>query len=49
MPKENLLGEEGQGFKIAMKTLDSGRIGITGQVLGIVSPFIDCAVKHALE
>jgi butyryl-CoA dehydrogenase len=49
MPKENLLGEEGQGFKIAMKTLDSGRIGITGQALGIVSPSIDCTVKHALE
>lgn len=35
VPAENLLGEEGQGFKIAMLTLDYGRIGITSQALGI--------------
>ena len=35
VPKENLLGEEGQGFKIAMSTLDGGRIGIAAQALGI--------------
>ena len=35
VPKENLLGEEGMGFKIAMMTLDAGRIGIAGQALGI--------------
>ena len=34
IPKENLLGEPGMGFKIAMKTLDSGRIGIAAQALG---------------
>ena len=35
VPKENLLGKEGQGFKIAMQTLDGGRIGIASQALGI--------------
>jgi alkylation response protein AidB-like acyl-CoA dehydrogenase len=34
IPKENLLGEPGMGFKIAMQTLDSGRIGIAAQALG---------------
>jgi butyryl-CoA dehydrogenase len=37
------------GFKIAMMTLDAGRIGIAGQALGIASASIDCAVKYALE
>lgn len=49
IPKENLLGEPGQGFKIAMTTLDGGRIGVAGQALGIASASIDCAVKYALE
>ena len=35
VPKENLLGKEGQGFKIAMMTLDGGRIGIASQALGL--------------
>ena len=35
VPKENLLGKEGQGFKIAMQTLDGGRIGIAAQALGL--------------
>ena len=39
----------GQGFKIAMTTLDGGRIGVAGQALGIASASIDCAVKYALE
>jgi butyryl-CoA dehydrogenase len=43
------LGETGQGFKIAMQTLDGGRIGVAGQALGIASASIDCAVKYALE
>ena len=34
IPKENLLGKPGMGFKIAMETLDGGRIGIAGQALG---------------
>jgi butyryl-CoA dehydrogenase len=49
IPKDCLLGEPGQGFKIAMQTLDGGRIGVAGQALGIASASIDCAVKYALE
>lgn len=49
IPKENLLGKQGEGFKIAMQTLDGGRIGVAGQALGIASASIDCAVNYALE
>eukprot|EP00536_Pseudo-nitzschia_multiseries_P001471 jgi/Psemu1/294406/fgenesh1_pm.19_\ len=49
IPGTNLLGKEGEGFKIAMTTLDGGRIGVAGQALGIASASIDCAVKYALE
>jgi len=49
IPKDNLLGKEGEGFKIAMQTLDGGRIGVAGQALGIASASIDCAAKYALE
>jgi len=49
IPKEDLLGKEGDGFKIAMQTLDGGRIGVAGQALGIASASIDCAVNYALE
>eukprot|EP00980_Cylindrotheca_fusiformis_P007818 scaffold1669_cov129-Cylindrotheca_fusiformis.AAC.29 len=49
IPGDCLLGQEGQGFKIAMQTLDGGRIGVAGQGLGIASASIDCAVKYALE
>eukprot|EP01083_Nonionella_stella_P260561 888261_1 len=49
IPKANLIGEPGQGFKIAVQTLDGGRIGVAGQALGIASASIDCAVKYALE
>jgi butyryl-CoA dehydrogenase len=49
IPNGYLLGELGQGFKIAMQTLDGGRIGVAGQALGIASASIDCAVKYALE
>ena len=49
VPKENLLGKEGQGFKIAMKTLDSGRIGIASQALGIAQGAIDESVKYVKE
>ncbi|MDO4481625.1 MAG: acyl-CoA dehydrogenase family protein [Bacillota bacterium] len=45
VPKENLLGKEGDGFKIAMATLDGGRIGIAAQALGIAQG----AYEHALE
>lgn len=47
VPKENLLGREGQGFKVAMTALDSGRIGIASQSLGIARACLDEAVKYA--
>jgi butyryl-CoA dehydrogenase len=49
IPASNLVGNLGEGFKIAMTTLDGGRIGVAGQALGIASASIDCAVKYALE
>ena len=49
VPKENLLGEVGKGFKIAMSTLDGGRIGIAAQALGIAQGAIDEAVKYVKE
>ena len=49
IPKENLLGKEGQGFKIAMQTLDSGRIGIASQALGIAEGAIDECIKYVME
>ena len=49
IPKENLLGKLGEGFKIAMTTLDSGRIGIAAQALGIAQASIDCAVDYSLQ
>lgn len=49
VPKENLLGKEGQGFKIAMATLDGGRIGIAAQALGIAQGAYEAAVEYALE
>ena len=49
VPKENLLGKEGQGFKIAMSTLDGGRIGIAAQALGIAQGAFEQAVSYAKE
>ncbi len=49
VPKENLLGKEGQGFKIAMKTLDGGRIGIAAQALGLGEGAIIEAIKYTQE
>lgn len=49
IPKENLIGKTGDGFKIAMTTLDSGRIGIAGQAIGIAQASIDCAVDYATK
>ena len=46
VPKENLLGKEGQGFKIAMTTLDGGRIGIAAQALGIAAGALDEGVAY---
>ena len=49
VPKENLLGEVGKGFKIAMMTLDGGRIGIGAQALGIAQGAIDECVKYVTQ
>ena len=49
IPKENLLGQEGKGFKIAMATLDGGRIGVAAQATGIAQGAIDEAVKYTTE
>jgi alkylation response protein AidB-like acyl-CoA dehydrogenase len=49
IPAENLLGEEGEGFRVAMKTLDGGRIGIASQALGIAQGALDAAVAYAKE
>ncbi len=49
VPKENLLGKEGEGFKIAMTTLDGGRIGIAAQALGIAQGAYEHALEYARE
>lgn len=49
IPKANLLGEEGQGFKIAMAALETGRIGIAAQALGIAQGALDVSIKYAKE
>ncbi len=49
VPKENLLGKEGEGFKIAMTTLDGGRIGIAAQALGIAQGAYENALAYAKE
>ena len=49
MPREALLGAEGDGFKIAMATLDGGRIGIAAQALGIAQAALDASVAYAKE
>jgi butyryl-CoA dehydrogenase len=49
IPGANLLGEEGKGFKVAMKTLDGGRIGIASQALGIAQGALEAAVNYAKE
>ena len=46
VPKENLLGQEGKGFKIAMQTLDGGRIGIAAQALGITEGAMEEAITY---
>lgn len=49
VPKANLLGEEGHGFKIAMSTLDGGRIGIAAQALGIAQGAYESALEYSKE
>ncbi|XP_061886818.1 short-chain specific acyl-CoA dehydrogenase, mitochondrial isoform X1 [Entelurus aequoreus] len=47
IPLDHMLGPRGAGFKIAMQTLDSGRIGIAAQALGIAQASLDCAADYA--
>ena len=49
VPKENILGDLGQGFKIAMQTLDGGRNGIAAQAVGIAQGALDASVAYAKE
>lgn len=49
VPKENLLGEEGKGFSIAMQTLDGGRIGIAAQALGIAEGALESTIAYVKE
>jgi len=49
VPSENLLGQEGDGFKIAMQALDSGRIGISAQAVGLARGALDTAVAYAQQ
>lgn len=49
IPKESLLGQQGKGFAIAMKTLDGGRVGIAAQALGIAQGAMDETIKYTKE
>ena len=49
IPSENLIGKEGDGFKICLETLDGGRIGIASQALGIAQASLDASIKYSKE
>jgi len=49
IPKENLLGAEGQGFRMAMMTLDGGRIGIAAQAVGIAQAALDESISYSKQ
>ena len=49
IPRDALLGGEGNGFKVAMQTLDGGRIGVSAQALGIAQAALDASVAYAKE
>jgi butyryl-CoA dehydrogenase len=49
VPRENLLMDEGEGFKVAMKTLDGGRIGIAAQAVGIARAALEASLKYAQD
>ena len=49
IPKKNLIDKEGAGFKIALNTLDGGRIGIASQALGIAQGALDASIKYSKE
>jgi butyryl-CoA dehydrogenase len=49
VPKENLLGNEGEGFRIGMETLDGGRVGIAAQAVGIAQGALEESIRYAKE
>jgi alkylation response protein AidB-like acyl-CoA dehydrogenase len=49
VPRENRIGAEGEGFKVAMKTLDGGRIGIAAQAVGIGRAALEASLKYAAD
>jgi alkylation response protein AidB-like acyl-CoA dehydrogenase len=49
VPKENVLGEVGKGYKVAIETLNEGRIGIGAQMLGIMQGAMDAGIQYSLE
>ena len=49
VPVENIIGKEGEGFKIALSTLDGGRIGIASQALGIAQASLDASISYSKE
>ncbi len=49
VPKENLLGKEGEGLKIALNTLEAGRIGVAAQALGVAQGALDECIKYVQE
>ncbi len=49
VPKENVLGQAGKGYKIAIETLNEGRIGIGAQMVGVAQGAYECALKYAQE
>jgi len=49
VPKENLLGKEGEGYKIALMTLDGGRIGIASQAVGIAQAALDECIEYSMQ
>ena len=49
VPKANVLGEVGKGYKVAIETLNEGRIGIGAQMLGVAEGALDCALRYAQE
>lgn len=49
VPAENILGEVGEGFKVALSTLEVGRIGIAAQALGIGRAALECSIKYSKE
>lgn len=49
VPKENILGEVGKGYKVAIETLNEGRIGIGAQMVGVAQGALDAAIKYANE